>query len=270
MSITAEAPNGLRYYLYLGLPDVEVIPADPHATENYSKAMIMLGAPWQTLLAPNLDDLDEFTGDHLSHLGWSYLSEGYVPGSIVPTVSLVTDDFYADDNYPRAAIMLGCPWQTLLAPNLPDSEDLSPDNLSHIGWGYLSESYVFVAVQPPETRDLVSSLFYETLVHGELVDTPVLFSTDRTTAWRIAVTNEGVFSTVAAPLQVAQFDFLTMFNDVTQTNDILTVNNSGEMSVALIGANQLSSNPILLSKGVAYVPDGRFPSPAGSNYPGFY
>lgn len=72
MSISAEAPNGLRYYLYLGLPESE---RDDHANENYSKAMIMLACPWQTLLAPNVDEGDVFTGDHLSHLGWGYLSE---------------------------------------------------------------------------------------------------------------------------------------------------------------------------------------------------
>lgn len=179
-------------------------------------------------------------------------------------------DIYANENYSKAAIMLACPWQTLLSPNIDDGVAFTEENLSHLGWGYVSEGYEFIPTPPDTTRELVSSLFYETLVHGELIDTPILFSTDRTTAWRLAVTNAGVFTTVPAPLQVAQFDFILMFNDVTQANDILTVDNNGVMSVALISANELSSNPILYSKGRVYVPDGRFPSPAGTNYPGFY
>lgn len=200
MSITAEAPNGVRHYLFLA-----PLPATPAS------------------------------------------------GS------------YVEDNHARAMIMLGCPWQSWLPPKRDGS--LEPDDLSHIGYGYRADVFDPGTPADPNVRVLVSSPFYPNGL-GELHDSPVLFSIDRQTSWLLVVNNAGVFSAVAAPLQAARFDFLPIYNDLTETEDVLTVNNAGTFSVSIMGESYLTRSVVLARGGAVYIPDGRFPAPIGSSQSG--
>ena len=160
-----------------------------------------------------------------------------------------------------AQLMVWALWR--LNPPKPAGIDYDSQDLQHLGGGFRFDASEPGTVDPSE-RVLTSSRFPPRNA-GEFYDSPVLFSIDRTTAWRFIVSDSGVFSTVQVPIQAAQFEFIPFYNSYLDTTQMLQVNNSGSFSVSPLGADQISTNVILFRGGVMYIPDSRFPAPLGVN-----